>query len=119
MHRRATDPRQVAWKFLQFYDLSPPTLRRLTVQYGLRESGGFRANPGRSGQPLVRLPLSVAIACEADPRVRRCLRHQAWLAAHVLSFRARGLRAQVRGWLVALEGGKAPRQRLLWCSRQD
>ena len=99
-------PLKLAWKFVTFYDLNPWTLRRLAVQYGLQECGGFSiaAVPDPCLQVVDR-PVA-AIVEERDPRVRRCLRHQALLTQQVLALRIQGMNARVRGWLIEIDGGK-------------
>jgi len=100
-------PLRLAWKFVTFYDLNPWTLRRLAVQYGLQECGGFSiaAVPGPCLQVADR-PIA-ALGEERDPRVRHCLRHQALLTQQVLALRTQGMNARVRGWLIEIDGGKA------------
>ena len=101
-------PLKLAWKFVTFYDLNPWTLRRLARQYGLQECGGFpiAAVPAGPCLPVADRPVA-AIIEEQDPRVRRCLRHQALLTQQVLALRTQGMNARVRGWLIEIDGGKA------------
>lgn len=104
-------PLALAWKLVAFYDLTPHTLRRLTLRYGLEEGGGFTL----SEASCVLLPalqqLGFAITSEEDPRARRCLVHQLTLTYQALALRSYGVRARVRGWLVSIEGGKASHYR--------
>jgi len=104
---------KLAWKFVTFYDLNPQTLQRLAWQYGLQECGGFIFATASSSVPRVPNHLIHAVAEEGDPRVQRCLTHQALLTHQVLALRAQGVRARVRGWLIEVEGGKVPRMRAL------
>ncbi|HXG19151.1 MAG TPA: hypothetical protein VNN62_08785 [Methylomirabilota bacterium] len=55
--------------------------------------------------------LGFAITSEEDPRARQCLLHQLALTYQALALRSYGVRARVRGWLVAIEGGKASHYR--------
>ena len=107
------DPLKLAWKFVTFYDLNPQTLRRLALQYGLRECGGFPITVAPSSDSQSLDHLSAAVVEERDPRVRRCLTQQALLTQRVLALRTRGMSARVRGWLIEIEGGKAPRTHAL------
>ncbi len=107
------DSLKLAWKFVNFYDLNPQTLRRLSWQYGLQECGGFTPVTTPSSVTRVSNDLIPAVAEEGDPRVRHCLTHQALLTYQVLALRTRGVRARVRGWLIEIEGGKALRTRAL------
>ncbi|HEV8713962.1 MAG TPA: hypothetical protein VGX03_14190 [Candidatus Binatia bacterium] len=111
------DPLKLAWKFVAFYDLNPQTLRRLALQYGLQECGGFPIVTALSSFPRVSDHMITAVVEEQDPRVRRCLTHQALLTQRVLVLRTRGVRARVRGWLIEIEGGKALRSRALSFAR--
>jgi hypothetical protein len=103
------DSLKLAWKFVSFYELTPQTLRRLSLTYGLREAGGFSQITGADTLQTVCQQFSVLLREEADPRVQHCLAHQLGLAHRVLSLRAQGLQARVRGWLVEIEGGKRPK----------
>lgn len=107
------DPLKLAWKFVTFYDLNPQTLRRLAVQYGLQECGGFPLAAAPRSFSQVSDHLIAAVVEERDPRVRRCLTHQALLTQQVLALRTRGVSARVRGWLIEIEGGKARRMHTL------
>lgn len=107
------DPLRLAWKFVTFYDLNPQTLRRLAGQYGLQECGGFPTLSAPNPFAKVSDRLVAADIEERDPRVQRCLTHQALLTQRVLALRARGVRARVRGWLIEIEGGKALHPRAL------
>ena len=109
MREISIDRLKLAWKFIIFYDLNTQTLRRLVLQYGLQEYGGFPC-PAASGSFSQKSDhLSVVVGEERDPLVRRCLTHQALLNQQVLALRARGMSARVRGWLIEIEGGKARR----------
>jgi len=104
---------KLAWKFVTFYELNPQTLRRLAVQYGLQECGGFPLVAAPRSCSQVSDHLSAAVVEERDPRVRRCLTHQALLTQQVVALRTRGVSARVRGWLIEIEGGKARRMHRL------
>ena len=107
------DPLKLAWKLVTFYGLTPHTLRRLALQYGLQECGGFPLAPvPRSCFPRSD-HLVTGVVEEQDPRVRCCLTHQAALTRQVLALRTRGVNARVRGWLIEIEGGKVPRMQML------
>ena len=82
MTRTVRDPRHLAWKMLTFYALSPATLRRLSLQYGLQECGGFDAAHG-TAEPTPLVPWAALATHEPDPRVRMCLDHQAALTQRV------------------------------------
>ena len=107
------DPLKLAWKFVTFYDLNPHTLRRLALQYGLQECGGFPCAAGSGSFSQMSDHLTAAVGEERDPRVRRCLTHQALLTQQVLALRTRGVSARVRGWLIEIEGGKVQRMQRL------
>jgi hypothetical protein len=107
------DPLKLAWKFVTFYDLNPQTLRRLALQYGLQECGGFPLAAAPRSFSRVSDHLIATVVEERDPRVRRCLTHQALLTQRVLALRTRGVSARVRGWLIEIEGGKARRMHTL------
>jgi len=111
------DPLKLAWKFVTFYELNPQTLRRLELQYGLQECGGFPIVTALNSFSRVPDYLITAVVEERDPRVRRCLAHQALLTQRVLVLRTRGVRARIRGWLIEIEGGKALRPRIMSLAR--
>src|SRR5262245_37555173 len=106
MTRTVRDPRHLAWKLLTFYALSPATLRRLSLQYGLQECGGFGTAHGPA-EPTPLVPWAALATHEPDPRVRLCLDHQVALTQRVAALRRDGFPARVRGWLIAIEGGNA------------
>lgn len=101
------DTLKLAWKVVAFYDLTPQTLARLTRTYGLQECGGLTEVEGAERRlPALHRHLIRGMAVEDDPRVRFYLRHQLSVSRQAQALRARGYHARVRGWLIAVRGGK-------------
>jgi hypothetical protein len=105
---RVVDTLTLAWKVVSFYDLTPQTLARLTRVYGLQEYGGF-LDIDRTEKEQLQRRIDFGLTAETDPRVRYCLWHQLMISRRAQDLRMRGYRAEVKGWLVVVHGGRQTR----------